>query len=249
MSSLAQTVGANVRRLRRNRGLSLVELGQHASVAKGTLTQLEAGRGNPTLETIQSLGRALGVAVSDLVTEHADDAPVVVRSDGGVPVPEWPFDARLIHRSHTSSAITELYRLSIDAGRRVESLGHPYGVIEQVYVLTGTLTVGHVDTPITVGPQDFVRFPADRPHRYEAGDEPVGALLWMSFPSFSLDTAPFRPARASTTVTATTTATATRRPTSAPHPPQVPARGKRPTAPKPPSGGRTPPVGGRGGRA
>ncbi len=66
MTSLAQTVGANVRRLRRNRGLSLVELGQHASVAKGTLTQLEAGRGNPTLETVQSLGRALGLSLAGL---------------------------------------------------------------------------------------------------------------------------------------------------------------------------------------
>lgn len=239
MNSLAQTVGANVRRLRRSRGLSLVELGQHASVAKGTLTQLEAGRGNPTLETIEALGRALGVAVSDLVTEHADDTPVVVRSDDGVPVPEWPFDARLIHRSHTTSAITELYRLGIDAGQRVESLGHPYGVIEQIYVLSGTLTAGHADAPVTVGPHDFVRFPADRPHRYEAGDEPVSALLWMTFPSFSLDTAPFRAAR--TAVTATTTATATRRAASAPHPPQVPVRGKRPAASKPPRGERKPP--------
>ncbi len=58
MSGVAQTVGANVRRLRRTRGLSLIELGHQAGVAKGTLTQLEAGRGNHTLETIQALGRA-----------------------------------------------------------------------------------------------------------------------------------------------------------------------------------------------
>lgn len=227
MNSLAQTVGANVRRLRRNRGLSLVELGQHASVAKGTLTQLEAGRGNPTLDTIQALGRALGVAVSDLVTEHADDTPVVVRADDGVPVPEWPFAARLIHRSHTTSAITELYRLSIDAGQRVDSLGHPYGVIEQIYVLAGTLTAGHADAPVTVGPHDFVRFPADRPHRYEAGDETVNALLWMTFPSFSLDTAPFRAAR-------TATVNDPRPAVEVPRLPQVPARGTRPATRKSP---------------
>jgi transcriptional regulator with XRE-family HTH domain len=239
VSSLAQTVGANVRRLRRNRGLSLVELGQHASVAKGTLTQLEAGRGNPTLETIQALGRALGVAVSDLVTEHADDAPVVVRADDGVRVPEWPLDARLIHRSHTTGAITELYRLSIEADQRVESPGHPYGVVEQVYVLAGTLTVGHADSPVTVGPHDFVRFPADRPHRYAAGDAPVTALLWMTFPSFSLDTAPFRAARSTPSgPTVTTTATATRR---AGRPPQVPARGTRPGTRKPSAAARKPP--------
>lgn len=239
MTSLAQTVGANVRRLRRNRGLSLVELGQHASVAKGTLTQLEAGRGNPTLDTVQALGRALGVAVSDLVTEHADDTPVVVRSDAGVPVTDSPLDARLIHRSHTTGAINELFRLSIDAAQRVESPGHPYGVVEQVYVLAGTLTVGHADAPVTLGPHDFVRFSADRPHRYEAGDGPVSALLWMTFPSFSLDTAPFRTARPAATVT--TTASVTRRAASGQRPPQVPVRGTRPATRKPSGATRKPP--------
>ncbi|MFA4928686.1 MAG: helix-turn-helix transcriptional regulator, partial [Patulibacter sp.] len=118
MHSVAQTVGANVRRLRRNRGLSLVELGQHASIAKGTLTQLEAGRGNPTIETIQALGRALGVTVAELVTEHADDAPLVVRADGGTRILGWSLDAHLIHRSHTTGAITELYRLEIEPQAR-----------------------------------------------------------------------------------------------------------------------------------
>lgn len=239
MSSLAQTVGANVRRLRRNRGLSLVELGQHASVAKGTLTQLEAGRGNPTLETVQALGRALGVAVSDLVTEHLDDTPVVVRADAGVPIPDSPLDVRLIHRSHATGAISELYRLSVAARQRVESPGHPHGVIEQVYLLAGTLTVGHADAPVTLGPDDFVRFSADRPHRYEAGDEPARALLWMTFPSFSLDTAPFRAARPAA-ATVTTTASVTRRAAGTQRPPQVPARGTRPATRKP-SAARKPP--------
>lgn len=241
MDSLAQTVGTNVRRLRRNRGLSLVELGQHASVAKGTLTQLEAGRGNPTLETIQALGRALGVAVSDLVTVHADDAAVVVRAEAGAPVPDSPLDARLIHRSHTTGAITELYRLTIAADQRVESRGHPFGVVEQVYVLAGTMTVGHADAPVTVGPHDFARYAADRPHRYEAGDGPASALLWMTFPSFAVETAPFGAARTAA-ATITTTATATRRSASAQRPPRVPARGRRPASREPSAGARKPPI-------
>lgn len=245
MSSLAQTVGANVRRLRRNRGLSLLELGQHASVAKGTLTQLEAGRGNPTLETVEALGRALGVAVSDLVSEHADDTPVVVRAGAGIPVADSPLGARLIHRSHTTGAITELFRLSLDAHQRVESLGHPYGVVEQVFVLSGTLTVGHADVPVTVREHDFARFAADQPHRYEAGDEPVAALLWMTFPSFSLDTASFRNTRPAAP-TVTTTASVTRRTGTSPRPPQVPVRGTRPATRKPTAARKPPGDGPRG---
>ncbi|MBF6619519.1 MAG: helix-turn-helix domain-containing protein [Patulibacter sp.] len=228
MHSVAQTVGANVRRLRRNRGLSLVELGQHASIAKGTLTQLEAGRGNPTLETIQALGRALGVAVSDLVTEPTDDAPLVVRADGGTRILGWSLDAQLIHRSHTTGAITELYRLEIES--RTESPAHPYGVVEQLYVLSGTIAAGPLDAMATAGLHDFVQFQADRAHAYDAVDGPACALLWMTFPSFSLDTAPFQavpPAPAPA-------------PPAAPRakPPQVPARGTRPATRAPSANGR-----------
>lgn len=239
MHSVAQTVGANVRRLRRNRGLSLVELGQHASIAKGTLTQLEAGRGNPTLETIQALGRALGVAVSDLVTEQTDDAPLVVRADGGTQARDWPFAARLIHRSHTTGAITELYRLEVDPQPRTESPAHPYGVVEQLYVLAGTIAVGPLDAMVTAGPHDFVRFHADRPHAYEAIGGPASALLWMTFPSFSLDTAPFQVARPAPTPPAPAAPRA--------KPPQVPARGTRPATRTPPAS-RTPSANGRRGR-
>ncbi len=222
MHNVAQTVGANVRRLRRNRGLSLVELGQHAGIAKGTLTQLEAGRGNPTLDTIQALGRALGVAVADLVTEHASDAPLVVRADGGTHVADWALDAQLIHRSPSSGAIAELYRLAIEPGQRAESPAHPYGVLEQLYVLAGTLRVGPLDAAVTAGPHDFVQFHADRPHAYEAVEGPVSVLLLMTFPSFSLETAPFqtvRPAGVPVPPAA---------PPRRPAPPQVPVRGKRP---------------------
>lgn len=231
VSTVARTVGANVRRLRRTRGLSLVDLGQHAGVAKGTLTQLEAGRGNPTLETIQALGRALGVTVRDLVTEEPDGAPLVVRAEGGTRTPGWPLDARLIHRSHTTGAITEFYGIRLPPGHSTRSPAHPYGVVEQVYVLSGTIEVGPVDACVTLGPNDFVHFNADRPHRYAAPDGEASALLLMIFPSFSVDTAPFRDERPAPT-NGTTAPRVPKRGT----PPQIPARGLRPPS-RPPHGG------------
>jgi transcriptional regulator with XRE-family HTH domain len=85
VSGIAQTVGANVRRLRRTRGISLVELGRHAEVAKGTLTQLEAGRGNPTLRTLEAIARALGTDAAYLVTEHAETSSRVAAPTPAAP--------------------------------------------------------------------------------------------------------------------------------------------------------------------
>src|SRR4029453_15838172 len=58
------------------------ELARRAGLAKSTLSQLEAGTGNPSIETLWALGVALGVPFSRLVEPPA--APVrVIRAGEG----------------------------------------------------------------------------------------------------------------------------------------------------------------------
>lgn len=190
MSAVAQTVGANVRRLRLARGLSLVDLGRHAGLAKGTLTQLEAGRANPTIDTLHALSRALGATLGDLVSEPPNTEPRVVRADEGPLVPGWNMEARLIERSHVGSAILELYGMRLAAGSVQHSPAHAPGVVEQLYVLSGQVEAGPEEAIVALDVHDFVRFDADRPHRYAAPDGPASALLLMIFPALQRGTGP-----------------------------------------------------------
>jgi transcriptional regulator with XRE-family HTH domain len=74
-------VDRNVRRLRTERQLSIGALATRAGLAKQTLANLESGRGNPTVETLLAVSRALGVGATWLLTEWG--SPVVVhRADG-----------------------------------------------------------------------------------------------------------------------------------------------------------------------
>ena len=73
-------VAANLRRIRTARGLSLNELARQSSVAKATLAQLEAGRGNPTVSTLMSLATHLGVMLTDLITPQAAAVVQVTRA-------------------------------------------------------------------------------------------------------------------------------------------------------------------------
>ena len=49
--------------------MSLAELARRAGLAKSTLSQLESGTGNPSLETLWALAMALDVQVSRLIGE------------------------------------------------------------------------------------------------------------------------------------------------------------------------------------
>src|SRR4029450_4747811 len=67
---------------RERHGISLAELARRANLAKSTLSQLEAGVGNPSIETVWALALALDVPFSRLV--DPEEAPVqVIRAGEG----------------------------------------------------------------------------------------------------------------------------------------------------------------------
>src|SRR2546429_9519748 len=70
-------IAASIRREREHCGLSLSELAKQAGIAKSTLSQLESGTGNPSVETLWALGVALGVPFSRLVEPPTPPVRVV----------------------------------------------------------------------------------------------------------------------------------------------------------------------------
>ena len=64
------SAGARIRQLRTERGLSLSALAAAAGIGKGTLSELEGGRRNPTLETLYAVAGPLGVPLAALLEDH-----------------------------------------------------------------------------------------------------------------------------------------------------------------------------------
>jgi transcriptional regulator with XRE-family HTH domain len=64
---LAQIFGANVRRLRIERGLTQQDLAHRAEISVRFLSSIEHGRENVTLSVIERITVALGVGVTDLL--------------------------------------------------------------------------------------------------------------------------------------------------------------------------------------
>jgi transcriptional regulator with XRE-family HTH domain len=174
-------VAANLRRLRAARSLSTVELARRAGVARATLAQLEAGRGNPTLETLYALANTLGVGLGEVIAPAAVDEVEVVRAAEGARVAGTAVRARLVARLPARVAL-ELYDLSLRAGRRQRSQPHPAGVVEHLLVHAGRVRAGPQSAPVELGPGDYARYAADVRHVYEALEPEVRATLVMQTP-------------------------------------------------------------------
>jgi XRE family transcriptional regulator, aerobic/anaerobic benzoate catabolism transcriptional regulator len=76
-NSYLARLGARVRTLRSQRGMTRKALSQHAKVSERYLAQLEAGKGNGSIELLRRVAKAIGVPIAQLVHEGPDQ-PVEV---------------------------------------------------------------------------------------------------------------------------------------------------------------------------
>ncbi|WP_322723714.1 helix-turn-helix domain-containing protein [Streptomyces spongiae] len=174
-----------MRLLREQRGLSSAELARQAGLAKQTLSNLEQGTGNPTVDTLFAIAAALGVPVTRLVAER-EQVMTVQRGDEVVWQQHPGYASRSLDHIYGSGVI-ENYVVRIGGESRAEGAGkpseaHPVGTLEHLYVISGRVRVGPADTPVELSAGDFVRYPGDRPHVYESLDGESVVHIVVSVP-------------------------------------------------------------------
>lgn len=169
---LAVGVGLRLQDLREAQGLSLSELARRSKIGKGTLSELESGRRNPTLETLYALTTALKVPLSTAL--HDLESPAKISGHA--------VEAVLIDRLEADTSVTETYRVRIRSGATQESAAHSSGTTEHIYVLAGTARVGRLPDPVLIGPGMYGSWAADVPHLYQAPAGDVEALLIVRYP-------------------------------------------------------------------
>jgi transcriptional regulator with XRE-family HTH domain len=174
--------GARIQELRSAAGLSAQALARRSGVSRGTLAQLEAGEGNPTVDTLYALANALGVPLAELLAPPPDEPGVhVVRAGSGPSVPGGTTEAELLERFDRPGLFGELYAIRFFPGEARHSQAHPLGVVEHLYLHDGHVRVGPEDAPVELGPGDYARYDGSVPHIYEAlGGEASGTLMMLT---------------------------------------------------------------------
>ncbi|GAA3452965.1 helix-turn-helix domain-containing protein [Dactylosporangium matsuzakiense] len=171
------SVGERLRRMREARGLSLSALARSAGIGKATLSGLERGTRNPTLETLYAVAGALGVPLTALVLKPGDPPAAAVDVRGAA------VTATLLEVFDEAGLTFELFWMRVRPGVAQHSPAHAAGVTEHITVYSGVLRTGPVHAPVEAGPGEHVSFRADEPHVYAAaGPEEVVANLLIRSP-------------------------------------------------------------------
>jgi len=68
MSNEKSTIAKNIKKLRKQRGLSQDKLSKLADISHNTIIKIESGAiQSPTMDTAQKIAKALGVSLDDLM--------------------------------------------------------------------------------------------------------------------------------------------------------------------------------------
>src|SRR5271165_752910 len=172
-----ELIAASLRRERRRTGLSLTEVARQAGIAKSTLSQLESGTGNPSVETLWALAVALGVPFSRLVDPPQRTIQVIRAGEGDVVHAERADYQATLLASCPPGARRDIYRICAQPGPPREALPHPPGTVEHVVLSTGRALVGPSDDPVELSPGDYVLYRGDVPHVFAALEPDTTAVL------------------------------------------------------------------------
>lgn len=166
--SPSQQIAAALKRERLRAGLSLSEVARRAGIGKSTLSGLETGSGNPSLETMWALAAALDIPLARLLDppphevalQHVGDMP-------SLPSTTANYVATLLSPSPTN-ARRDVYFIQAEPGEPRESQPHPQGTIEHVILGRGAARIEVLWKSYDLGVGDYLTHPGDQPHRFTA---------------------------------------------------------------------------------
>ncbi|MFJ5465513.1 helix-turn-helix domain-containing protein [Pectobacterium sp. CHL-2024] len=170
-------LAVSIRRERERLNLSVTELAKRARLAKSTLSQLETGIGNPSLETLWALAMALDVQVSQLIGQPRQHVQVIRANEGAATYSEQANYAATLLAACPAGAQRDIYRLKVQPGEARVSQPHRPRTIEHVILSSGRARIGPVTQPVELNAGDYISYSADVPHLFDALEANTSAVM------------------------------------------------------------------------
>ncbi|MDP2579877.1 XRE family transcriptional regulator [Shimia thalassica] len=178
-----ETLGADIRALRKSRDLTLVDMAERLGRSVGWLSQVERDKSEPTISDLRQIGEVLGVPMSMLfghASVPAGEQGYVVRAGARRPMggsteglveellsPDLTDDFEMVHSTFQPQS-----EMQVPANRPTQEVG---------YIISGRLNLSIGDRSFSVGPGDSFRIRGEEYQWSNPHDAPCVAI-WVIAP-------------------------------------------------------------------
>jgi len=180
-----QEIGRRLRGIRQACGLSQRQLARQASVANATISQIEAGKLNPTVSMLKKVLDGIPISLGEFFGDEFEARDrVFFRADELTEIADGGVSFRQVGKNLSNRAIQllrECYQPGAGTGKHaITHEGEECGII-----LNGRLEVTVGDEMAVLGKGDAYYFRSSQPHRFRnTGNEPCELITACTPPTF-----------------------------------------------------------------
>ncbi|MCI5679742.1 MAG: XRE family transcriptional regulator [Bacteroidales bacterium] len=167
MDAMSSMISANLKRIRKEKKLSLDAVAEMTGVSKSMLGQIERGESSPTVATLWKIATGLHISFTALLEGKVEetkfipgeDLQALLSDEGRFRLyPFFPYD---------ESRRFEMLSIEMEPGSRSESVPHEEGTEEYVLVFEGTMKLTVDGNEYLIHAGDGIRYNASKAHIYE----------------------------------------------------------------------------------
>ena len=178
-------VGAEIRRLRKLRKLTLEALGQATGLSVGYLSQVERNKSSPTVKALFDISHALGVTINWFFHEgpmnERDEDRFVVRGNRRRSI---RYDTGIVDELLNTKAVKsfEFLMSSFPPGCDFEEAPYSHEGEECGVVIEGRLQIQIDSVEYELRAGDSFSFPSTLKHRYSNPGDEETRVIWCTSP-------------------------------------------------------------------
>ena len=178
--SIEEQIGAKIRNLRNQNGLTQEELADRTELTKGFISQMERGLTAPSVSTLLDIVECLGTNLSDFFHEENELQIVYPKEDYFEKEDEHKNSITWLIATAQSRSMEPIL-VQLQPGQSMPE-DKPHEGEEFGYVLDGEIRLHYGEDVYTVRKGDSFIFPANRKHKISSACKRVSTILWVSTP-------------------------------------------------------------------
>jgi transcriptional regulator with XRE-family HTH domain len=181
LEKLSLVISENLKKLRKERKLSLEELSTLTNVSKSMLRQIEKNEVNPTVTTVWKISNGLKISFTQLMIKPQTDIEIVKKDDK-----EPLFEDDNMFRSFPLFGFDpqkrfEMYMIEVEPNYLLQSQPHPFDTQEFITVFNGSLEMIIGDRKFEILKGESIRFKADIEHSYKNTSNEVCEMFMVIY--------------------------------------------------------------------
>ena len=159
-------IGKAIRKIRTEQNLSLEELAKRTGVSRLTLTKIEHGDANPSINIMWKICNTLSIQFTELFDVNEKIILSKASESKGIEADDKSFRIEFMFREESKSP-TEFFRIYLSKSKSILTEKHNKGSVEVATVMKGKVLIKVENEEFILDEFDSLKFDADKSHEYK----------------------------------------------------------------------------------